>query len=692
MDGMTIEGHGARRWTGLAFLVFLASIFVLRPALVGWPVLSSAGVAAVFALYVLFPGWCIARLLRPDEGHGLAILMLAWMTGLAVLACAFVAACVLDLRPLIRYYPLPFVLLAAVRARTRSGPALPLPSSAELCACALLLAIAALRSQCEGTEEWYLHSGDEAFHAGNAAELRWRWPMQDPRLAGEPLRYHFFSYVFACVQSLVLGAPVRPGLIGMGATLYPMGFALAAFAAARGMGARPWIAALCAGALVLHTDLGTILQGWIGVPFSTNSYLDAGLYTGSTTPLGLTFLVALLHVLGGLLRAGAPTRGRDLALAGILAFGASGSKGSVLPPLLAGLASALVIRFVLRRESPRKALVLLAVLVACALPMTLFLVGGSSSYASSMFAFEPFAAQRMSPFHTTTSSWLGTGPNQMNPGMLLALSPLWTALFLGSGTVALIAWVMRGERPRPLQEIVLLATAVAGLLAAWLLAAPGFSHLFFTYDSQVCLMLLGAVGFERALGSRGPARVALIATFAVLISLQARRVAEGLSLRLRQEQPQGSEASHGYQEALIWVRDHVERDAVLLVGPTWSNPSTWTEHRIFFESSIFSSRVHAGWRVPWRSTGGKRPSPFIERRELQKRFLAEPDPAVLAAVRARIPAGTLLYALRDNVGMMKVNKRNTAVFRAIEAGEPWGESIGAELVHSTPWLEVYRLP
>jgi len=675
---VTIDGNGARRWTGLAFLVLLTSIFVLRPALVGWPLLSSAGVAGMFAVYVLFPGWSVARILRPDEERWLALLMLAWTGGLALLAGAFVAACVLDVRDLIRWYPLPFVLLAAVRARGRPGPALALPTRADLLACGLLLAAAALRSTCEGPEEWYLHGGDSAFHAGNAAELRWRWPMQDPRLAGEPLHYHYFSYVFACVQSLVLDAPVRTGLLGMGGALHPMGFALAAFAAARGMGARTWIAALCAGALVLHTDPGTAL--------ATNSLLDKGLYVGTTTPLGLTFLAALLFVLGGSLRARAPARGRDLVLFGLLAIGASGSKGSVLPPLFLGLASVLVLRFAFRREVSRDILLHLAVLAACALPMMLYLFGSPSSNASSMFAFEPFAAQRMSAFHATTSSWFGSGA-------ALALAPVWTALFLGSGTIGLIAWLLLGERPRPLRELVLLATAAAGLLPAWLLAAPGLSQLFFAYDTQVCLMLLGAVGLERAWLSPGPARWIPIAASTVVLALQALRVAQWQVPRLLQEQPEGSESSRGYQAALGWVRENLERDAVLLVGPTWSSPSTWTERRIFFESATFNYLTHAGWRVPWRAAGGgAAPAPFADRQELEERFLADPDPTTLAAIRARIAAGTPLYALRDDVRLVKVDKRNTAEFRALAADGAWGRSVGAELVHSTPWLEVYRLP
>ncbi|MFN0006752.1 MAG: hypothetical protein ACKVXR_02500 [Planctomycetota bacterium] len=674
---MTLAGHGSRRWTGLAFLAVLAALFLLRPTLAGWPLLSSAGVAGVFAAYVLFPGWCVARLLRPDDEPWLAVLMLAWTVGLALLAGAFVAACVLDVRDLIRWYPLPFVLLAAVRWRGKPGSALVLPTGADLLACGLLLAAAALRSTCEGPEEWYLHGGDSAFHAGNAAELRWRWPMQDPRLAGEPLRYHYFSYVFACVQSLVLDAPVRTGLLGMGGALHPMGFALAAFAAARGLGARTWIAAACAAALVLHTDLGAAL--------ATNSLFDKGLYVGSSTPLGLTFLVALLFVLGGSLRAGGLAGVRDLALFGLLAFGASGSKGSVLPPLFLGLATVLVLRSGFRREFPGRVLLHLAVLAACALPMMLYLLGSPSSNASSMFTFEPLAAQRMSAFHETTSSWFGAGA-------ALALAPVWTALFLGSGTIGLLAWVLLGERPRPLYELVLLASAAAGLLPAWLLVAPGHSQLFFTYDTQVCLMLLGAVGLERAWRSSGPARWVLIASFAAVLALQARRVAHWQVPRLLEQQPEGSESSRAYQAALSWVRENLERDAVLLVGPTWSNPSTWTERRIFFESAAFNYLTHAGWRVPWRATGAE-PAlpPFADRQDLEQRFLANPDPATLAAIRARIPAGTPLYALRDDVHLVKIDRRNTAEFRRV-ADEPWGRSVGAELVHATPWLEVYRLP
>src|SRR5262245_22877505 len=145
-----------------------------------------------------------------------------------------------DARAIMRWYPLPFVLLLAARLRKKSAPPLPIVSVPDLVACGLLLALATVRAHVEGTDDWYLHGGDAAFHAGNAAELLRRWPMQDPRIAGEPLTYHFFSYAFPCVQSLVLGVPVRPGLFGTGAALLPIGFALAAFGAARSLGARTW--------------------------------------------------------------------------------------------------------------------------------------------------------------------------------------------------------------------------------------------------------------------------------------------------------------------------------------------------------------------------------------------------------------------------------------------------------------------
>lgn len=681
----------ARRLPWPAFLAFLACAALLRPGLAGWPLPASAAAVGVAALYVVIPGWVTLRALRVGEEDALGALLLAWVLGQALLAAAYLPACLLDARSLLIAYPLPFLLVAWLR--TRRPPADPLPHASvpDLLACAVLVAPAALAAYCESPSGLFLHGPDPIFHAGNAAELRWRWPMQDPRLAGEPLRYHFFSYVLPCVESLVLRAPVREVMFGSAAALPSLGLALAAFVAARGAGARAWLAALCGAALVLHADLGAVLERWLGVSLQVSSYLDRGLYRSGTTALGLTFLLALVHRLRPLLAEGEAIRRGDLVVAGALAFGASGTKGSILPPLLAGLAFCLLLRVAYRRPFARSWIALWVTLLVSGLPMTLFLAWGEASYASSMFSLEPFAAQRMSAFHTTVSSWLAVDPARPSGALLAALAPAWTVLFLGSGTLGLLAWILCRARPAPAWQLVLLATAVCGLVPAWLLAAPSLSQLFFAYDSQACLMVLAASGLEGALRGRGLARALLPGSFAVVVALQAHHGADRFLRPLVGPQPESARGSHEYRAALGWARDHLPADAVLLASASWLGPSTWSERRVFFEDDSFSPRTHARWRVPWRpALPAERP--FAEREQLQRAFLADPEPGALARVRTHLREGVPLYALRDDVRRERARGRARIHFRVLSGVGSWGRTVGAELVLQTPRLEIYRLP
>jgi hypothetical protein len=55
---------------------------------------------------------------------------------------------------------------------------------------------------------------DLLFHAGTAAELRHRWPLEDPRVAGVPLHYHVLAYALPLEAAELSGAPLADPLLG----------------------------------------------------------------------------------------------------------------------------------------------------------------------------------------------------------------------------------------------------------------------------------------------------------------------------------------------------------------------------------------------------------------------------------------------------------------------------------------------
>src|SRR6185369_10655592 len=106
-------------------------------------------------------------------------------------------------------------------------------------------------------DEWFLgYNSDDNFHAANVGELRWRWPMEDVRLAGLPMRYHFLAYTLPAALEQVIDVPGREILLGLIKHHAPLLFALGVFVVVRAAGVRSWIAAGAALSLALHVDLG----------------------------------------------------------------------------------------------------------------------------------------------------------------------------------------------------------------------------------------------------------------------------------------------------------------------------------------------------------------------------------------------------------------------------------------------------
>ena len=107
--------------------------------------------------------------------------------------------------------------LARPRPRDRGGaaPASPASTLAVALAAVLLQPLASAERLGEAVPF------DLLFHAGTAAELRHRWPLQDPRVAGVPLHYHVLAYALPIEAADRAAAPLadpllraRPALLG----------------------------------------------------------------------------------------------------------------------------------------------------------------------------------------------------------------------------------------------------------------------------------------------------------------------------------------------------------------------------------------------------------------------------------------------------------------------------------------------
>src|SRR5689334_1726932 len=520
-----------RDWRAAVCIFFGA--LALWPVAWGWSPLHAAGAALYLLAFVWLPGRAlVAWTLRCESVLERALL--SWVAGMALFGIAFVAGCMLDLRGLIWALPLlSLAALAAARGRENAGAPLSLPARRELLLLGIVLFFALVRSRPDLPGEWFLGFGsDDEFHAANAAELARRWPLGDPRVAGEPLRYHFLSYSSAAGMSSVLGLPVRECFLGLSKHHTPLLFAFGVFALVRALGASALLAACGALALVWQMDLGELVQPLGGPGWNFNTPFYVGLYHSITNSAGLCLLLGLLLVLHHLLARAAPWR-PALALVFVLALAASATKSSVLPPLHGGLGLACVWKLARGGGFDRLLWGSTALIALAAAPPVLWLVSDAGGYAQSMFRTTPAHALRASALEARLGEVFGIAAPADSPLFSAAVLPLWLVLLFGPTIVGLRYWIVARPRASHPLEAPLAFTLLAGLVPSCLLASPGYSQLFFGYVSVVAAALLGALAAPALFTQPGRRERALAALGLVFLGVYGAASCTWIFLRPR---------------------------------------------------------------------------------------------------------------------------------------------------------------
>ncbi len=615
---------------------------------------------------------------------------LSWAAGCAVLCLWFFAGCLIDLRGMTWLLP-PAALLALFLARGRaSNAAWRGPAARELWLLALVLALTLVRSHPDRPDEWFLgHNSDDNFHAANIGELRWRWPMEDVRLAGLPMRYHFLAYLLQAAQELVLDVPGRECLLGLAKHHAPLLFALGVFVVVRALGVRAWIAAAAALSLALHVDLGRVLKGSGGADWSQNAHFDVGLYDSITNSVSLCLLLGLLLLLPRILGAGGVLRGA-MVLAFVIALAASATKVSVLPPLIAGLGLATLWKLARGGGLDRRLAASAVCFTLAAMPLALWISVQSGGYAKAVFRWLPGFAQRSGGFEKEVASHLlGTGAD---PAWLtIALLPVWLLAVFGAAGFGLLAWAAARSERREAVEAPYGWAILAGMLPSYLLASPGNSQLFFGNVSIVCGTLLGALGVQRCLALPG----ALGRTFAGLagavLAAHVLAVLTGPLARpslpiVRMGEPEQ------YFAGLEWMRTNLPADAVLLVDDVRLCAGAWSERRMFYDTPRFTPQQRALWNPDAAGSGMPAQKPYEDRARAQRTFLEQPSAAGLAEIRKLLGTQAPLYALRSRAVLEVRNKRFELDVPAREGQDPIEALCGAPPVFQNRVAAVYRLP
>lgn len=240
---------------------------------------------------------------------------------------------------------------------------------------------------------------DWIYLLSRAGEIKERWPLQDPSLAGAPLSYHYFLLVHLASASLVTG--IKLELIGLRLCVLPLG------------------AALMAQTLLLGKNLTGRLRGGIiaaGLLFTANelSFRDpsAGssfanefvrwLFISPTFFFGMIFTGALLFWIYRLLSSANLSVAEGIVLA-ILAAVGTGAKGTVVPPLLVALSIWGVVEAVQLRRIPIKT-TLLFMTLASGFGLVYFTI--LSDWGTGAAAIAPLFSIKLSSFwHEHADAW-----------------------------------------------------------------------------------------------------------------------------------------------------------------------------------------------------------------------------------------------------------------------------------------------
>jgi hypothetical protein len=528
-------------------------------------------------------------------------------------------------------------------ARTADGPA---PAPAHVLSLAIVLLAVLIQPLASTARLGEPVPFDLLFHAGTAGELRHRWPLEDPRVAGVPLHYHLLSYALPVEAAEMAGSPLFDPLLALAPLFWVALLGLQLSNAGRLLFEDGRAGALGAGVALLHADPGRLLS--LG-PGAFNNHLATGIFGSPTTVCGLVLLAGIAIALEEWMERGAP---RSLGAFSLLAAAASGAKTTVMPVVLGGLIAAAALDLV-RRDARRlhRWGAALVVGAGASAPLTVWQTGGEATY-SAMARFGPGAAFAGAPAVVAAERWLGP---EASPIAAVPLFVAWLTGHLGLAGVGTATWLARREGPASPGQSWALGVAAVGLATSLLVDAPGLSQLFLLYNGQVLLGLFAGAALARL--TRRPWRATDAAAGALLLlaSLPAvHHVGRALPAALRADVgSSGARASplaRDYLEGLAWLRTRAARDAVVFADNPSLALSAFGEVRLFHETSTYTARA-------WQE--GPPREPWPERVALQERLLRRPDATAIAEARRAIGPGPRLLVVAD------------AVPTAIEAGYVW---------------------
>jgi hypothetical protein len=501
---------------GLGALPWLLALSVATVVLLqsGTPGLDIARYGAYWCFGVSLPGLLVARATVGTRGNWPEDIALGAVTGLGLELLCFVAWAAFGRQQQLWLWPLVviavFVAVPRLRRHWRISSPQPLPllwswGVATAIAVSTLIvrpyAFNALLPPRGGAYDM-----DVVWHLSIVHELTRSFPPQVPQLAGELLRYHWFSHVHLAAAHLVSGAPeatvvLRLWLIPLLAVTALIGARLA-----RELSGTWWSGPVAAWALIVFTGTSLLqVPGDSAVIFPTS---PSQVYL---LPVVLGAAVLIVRVLRGL------RLGGGWVVLALLLVVAAGAKPSAMPLVFAGAALAGLALLVQRRRAGWSALSIVA-MVAVIMPVSLIAVAGSDS-GSKIIAFDFLEFLPIYHVLTGTGFYPAAGPglpvgvqdlsaHSLGIVAILLLVPLVANI----GRLVPFAWLGTHRFRKDPAAWFIAGFVAAGWVVYLVLAHPAYSQAYFLRLANPMASVFGAWALAAAVPAtvRSGRRIAIV--------------------------------------------------------------------------------------------------------------------------------------------------------------------------------------
>ncbi|MEV4515622.1 hypothetical protein AB0K00_42530 [Dactylosporangium sp. NPDC049525] len=334
-------------------------------------------------------------------------------------------------------------------------------------------------------------------------EAKHHFPIHNPQIVSEPLNYHWFSYAHMAGASLISGVDTPIVFFRLASPVFCVLAVLTLAVAGWRVSGKQWVGALAAMLTFVVGELTLSDMSW-GQFGGAVAYM---VWSSHSMAYSWSITFALMALVVGLLRAGPAelSYGRGgWALLVLFSVGAVGSKSTVVPVLLGGVALAGLAHLLTRRRIDRRLMAIGAVLVAA----TLFATVVIYRFATHGLNFGVLAIiKAYADVVPARSAWRHAFVYGFVTAMYLVF------FFIRLAGIAVLA---RLGRPWGQREWFLLGAVLAGAGATLFMVHGSLAQNFFVRSGFAFGAVLSAMGFAALVERYRVTPRTLVAVFAAV--------------------------------------------------------------------------------------------------------------------------------------------------------------------------------